>query len=786
MAEEMAAPIDRPLQKAYLKDFAGWSTAAPPSISKANTLRKMENVSITRDGGVAVRPGLRSVFIEDYFSPSPLVGGFENFFTNDGRKAILFAVRENSKVVFKAAVFDETTKRYTPQPLGALDFDVSPGLDFSNSTTYVRYLQIDNKILALSDQGESLRIFYVGENKRARVVSGVNYPRWEGQDMLQVVHPAGLWVQIGNKETIPPKQTATKDTLISSVAADNQYNYGYFYTFHNEIGETAASMIRIVKAQRGYSFWKMVTPDNSGMPTETVTSDARLAADQLVAYLPEDVYEAAKAEGATGWTLYGFTWSDQGAVPVEGHRIDERNFGADSTWDKDGWIAHTPMVSGSNEVMILPSLSSRENYSIPPKASQGMVAGDRVILTYDRANSARVYWSSALQGEYLNFSASKGGGYKTLTSGNLYVPSTVKLWQNPQSVDTLTILCMGTDGYSIAYYMNPNTEIQGGSLSLTVMGFEETTATPGTASPYGCEVLNNALYHPLDTEIMKSTASNYNISHASITEEIQNKWIKLSNKQNIISSAHDNRLYYIVDNPESGAVPAGCMGNEIWVCDTANTPVWSRWLVPGIALRKIEVHGSVYMAVVQPDGIYIFDELQPYDERRSNPSGVTLHQPIEWSFETNVQGANRAHDVWGRLQQINMLLGNFSGSIEYGVSGWNLHGKPVEVKKTLRDLNPVDYASNPLPFDIEDYLLIREDMRTWYFFAHSIEDDAGAVLPSYGQISLVQYRFTPTSVNVGYEYGSNQTFEYQRSLRNWADRTTDNGVPIPAIDTRRT
>jgi hypothetical protein len=49
----------------------------------------------------------------------------------------------------------------------------------------------------------------------------------------------------------------------------------------------------------------------------------------------------------------------------------------------------------------------------------------------------------------------RGGGYKTLTSGNLFVPACVKLWQNPQSADTITILCLGVDGYSTAYYMAP-------------------------------------------------------------------------------------------------------------------------------------------------------------------------------------------------------------------------------------------------------------------------------------------------------------------------------------------
>lgn len=789
MAEKQTpAPIDRPLQKTYLREFKGWQTNASPGLSEPASFRRMENVFVRRDGSAAVRPGLRAIFTEHYFSTSPLVGSFENFFTNDGKKAVLYAVREYQKVVFKAAVYNSTTKRYDPKTLGQLGFDVSAGLDFSNETTYVRYLQIDNKILALSDQGESIRIFYVGVNKRARVVKGVSRPRWEGEDRLQVVQPNGNWINMSPKMNSPTNFVSkqTEETLISSKNEDNIWNYGYFYTFFNEIGETAPSQIRLIKAQRGYSFWRMVKPDSiTDVPTETAVSDADMAADQLAAVIPEKVFNQAVADGATGWNLYGFTWSDQGPVPVDAQLVATRNFGDSPTWDADSWLQQTPMVSGGGEVMLLPSAGSRENYSIPPKASQGLVAGDRLILVHDRENSARIYWTAAMQGEYLNFSASKGGGYKTLTSGNLYLPATAKLWQNPQAVDTITILCMGTDGYSTSYYMAPHSTVSGNTLATMIMGFEETTATPGTVSPYGVEVLNNALYHPLDEEIMKSTTGNYTIHHSAITDNIQNMWEPLRKKKNVISSQLDNRLYYLVDNPEGPPVEAGHMGNEIWVCDTHTAEVWNRWIVGGIALRKVELDGAVYMAVVQKDGIYVFDELQPHDDRRGFTPGTTSKNPIPWYLETNTQGANRTLDAWGRLQQVNLLLTLFSGSIHFGIYGWDLYGKPVHLEKTLRDLNPVEYSDNPLPFDSEDYFLTRKDLKDWYFYAMSATDVQGNVLPSYGRLSQVTYRFVPTTVNVGYEYGSVQTFEYQRSLVNWEDRTTDNGVPIPVLDTRR-
>lgn len=782
--QQIPAPVDRPLQKAYLKKFTGWSTAHPPGLSDPTSLRKMENVLVHRDGGAGPRPGMRSIFPDDTFAPYPIVGSFEHFFTNEGDKAILFAEDHGHLgVEFRAAVYNSTTHKYELTTLDALGFTISGTLPFTANTTYVRYLQIDNKILALSDKGEPMRVFYVGDDKRASVVQGVEFPRWQGDDMLQVVHPGQAWINNHTKDTVPTKQAAGADTLVSSDDTKNQYNYGYFYTFFNELGESAPSMIRLVKAQRGYSFWKMVAPGSNGAPGNAAVSDARVAADQLVAYIPAESWNGARAQGAKGWNLYAFTWSDQAPVPTDAYLVGTRVFEPTSIWETDGWIAHLPMIQGSDITVPLPSHETRVNYTSPPKASQGLVVGDRVVLVYDRENSARIYWSSNLQGEYLNFSASKGGGYKTLTSGNLYIPASVKLWQNPQSVDTITILCTGVDGFSTSYYMSPNTTVAGNTLGTLIMGFEETTATPGTVSPFGVEVLNNALYHPLDLELMKSTAANYNINHASMTEDIQNKWQYLRSKENIISSQLDNRLYYIVNNPDGPAPETGYAGNEIWVCDTAMEGVWNRWLVPGIALRKIELDGYVYMAVVQKDGIFVFDELLEYDERKQG--SYTVHKSIPWYMETNTQGANKSHDAWARLQQVQTMFGTFYGTVQYGVKGWDVHGRPVKVEKIFRNLDPLDIRSRPIASDIEDYLLSRVDLKEWYFFIGSVEDTLGQVQPSYGQLNSVTYRFAPTTVNVGYEYGSIETFEYTRAITNWADRTTDNGVPIPVIDTRR-
>ena len=100
MAEQKAPPIDRPLSRSYLREFSGWSTAYPPAISEPTSLRIMENISITREGAASIRPGMRSILSEDLFLTSAygekVVGSFEHFFLNDGRKAFLFAVRKST------------------------------------------------------------------------------------------------------------------------------------------------------------------------------------------------------------------------------------------------------------------------------------------------------------------------------------------------------------------------------------------------------------------------------------------------------------------------------------------------------------------------------------------------------------------------------------------------------------------------------------------------------------------------------------------------------------------
>jgi hypothetical protein len=1182
------APIDRPLSRAYLREFTGWSTAYPPGISDPTSLRIMENVQIQRDGSVRVRPGLRAGVVPTG-SPTfnAFVGSHEPFFLNNGKKAYLFAVRELADGTIGFRVWGDTGSG--PSMHGLTDPGVGfsipqgePALNFSAATSYVKYLQIDNKIFALSNAGESMRYFTVGAAKTAKRLNPIERPAWEVNDKLTVVQPTQAWINsgvpissrhstldnhsfetnttywftegasvldrvtshamvggtasgrlatrpgrtnyvsnplhapvstisgwgfgsgfagfpgasigIGNNHlqvafapiagfpnpgswfapgspyyingprfpvvrqppwysipqvhwvefdqthdfgssvtfdlmyrwfnaggvqvggdnivsvsyitgsryrfyvgTVPsgavemqifpryyttsftnrylytshaieiwnvmmatdpemtgyfsgasgsnyywsgtanassslhqiPSQvyawgganevsagvtytgsyylragttnrnfrcdiiwhgsggyisedhgavtadvntgwtrlhctavappgattadlrvisdsalvvrgeyhyiddamfeasatlnpyfdggipdtsteiyswstgipyngdstlveysspigmpgpaTPTTLTLISSDLTKNVYNFGFFYTFSNEVGESAASQVTVVKAQRGWSQWKWELANTAGEPNGVHTDDPNLCADQLVAYMPSAVFADAMDQGAISWSLYMLTWSDQDPAPVTAVRLASRTLPPGASHDSYGYQRMTPQQADANaEIASLPSEVNRFNYSKPSKGGNGIIAADRMVMVYDPEEAAVVRWSSNEMGKYSDFTANKGGGFKTLSSGNVNIPASAVLWQNPQSADTITILCLGTDGRSTGYYMAP-AQVASQSEAVNIMGFEETTATPGTTSPYGCEVVNNALYHPIDEQLMKSTAMNYNITHSSLTDAIQDVWRTLTDMEHIVSAQHDTRVYYLVHNPRGAPLEEGCWGNEVWVLDAAaKAGSWSRWLTQGHSLKRFEQNGQVVMSLVKPDGIYYFDETYALDDRPGD--GVIISDPIAWRIETNTQGANRAHDAWAHLQQANIVLGNFQGTMRYGVRGLNVHGKPIDVSKLERDMNPP--SADLTAWDIEGFLNIRHDIKEWFFYASSETED-GVVLPSSGQINLVQYRYTPVSVNVGYEYGSVETFEYGRAGNPDAERTTINGVPKPMIDVGR-
>ena len=995
----LPAPIDRPLSKAYLRQFTGWSTAHPPGLSDPASCRVMENVIVDRSKGISVRPGMRYVSYIDtpdmhYNTDAvpgvafsrPMVGSLEPFYLHDGSKAMLFACREEDGTVgFRALLFTKPDKMVYNLTDPEIGFFIPQGvatLNFTSATKHVTYLQIDNKIMALSDAGESIRLFSVGAEKVAKRMNAITQPEWEDSHKVTVMHPEAAWIsklgyttrrnelinpsfeagttswtkgsttqwrvtraqsqpaggtslevwtaplrenlatsplhnvsvtgidgwnsglgdpdlraagndlqiydakgtnvflarsaklpgieegkryklaftfdvsadaelrarlqfyrnngseigdpvkftsnkrngrfespgieapanavtarifiggdstkkkeswvkvrnvvlcrgneattmfsgasgadyywtgtanqsssvywpaqditivaarvsvtpgsrvtnsmyvkpvsgvektikiqtfvydqhrtQLGYAETsaasgttgwvrvsattdaalnnavaaglqitinsvgpnqvfaldggmieatatvgtyfdgstlstnvtvhqwenplaahlspsiaittvdptaIPTAETPAANTVIASAATDvNKYKMGFFYTFENEIGESAPSKITEVRMMRPQSNWLWQTANANGEPSGTATEVADLCADQLVAVVPETVYNKALLAGATKWNLYTFSWSDQDPVPVEAQWAGSRELHPDQAsrlsgnalpYVKGGWINITPSRRFSLDSQMLPTKDNRTNYSHPPKASAGIVAADRIILVGDAEDPGAIRWTSNRPGEYTKFTAGKGGGVKTLSSGNLHIPGAVVLWQNPQSVDTLTILCVGSDGTSICYYMTP-ADVNAQTGSAQVMGFEETTNTPGSMAPYGVIVHNNALFRPIDRALLKSTAQNYNINHKTLSDDISNMWEGLQSKNWIMSAVLDNRLYFLVNNPRGVPLEEGCNGNEIWVYDGAQEAgTWARWLVQGISLSRLDIGGKLYLALARPEG----------------------------------------------------------------------------------------------------------------------------------------------------------------------------------------
>ena len=1165
-------PIDRPLSKAYLRGFKGWSTAYPPGMSDPASLRVMENMQVERNGSLRVRPGLRYLSYEvgpdtnpaDLGSPGSAwtlnaIGSQELFYLNDGNRAVLFAVREASgKVGFRVLLFhygDKAVYQLTDPEVG---FRVPQGEDylrFDEGTSFVRYLQINNRILALPDSGEAARLFYVGAGKWAKRLTAVTVPAWEDAHKPTVIHPDNGWIaskasgvynnnalnptfdagtkywscsdnaelttnsvievddtvrswlevrslptrrnlatsplrglstygvagwaphplwgaefgvplsspdllkietaqegrfyatgarypgiepgkryvvavtvgdasvnpemlvdfqavdgvtvdsvmrvpldrtmgryvspaieapasavtmklsfgsvapagggwltikdlmvvldgedptpfdgdsgthyfweggtntsasvyhppvevevrsspgqcspakslSIGVKlatyisgghpvtlhmrrysrdgeftgsnsnpvsvntpavykleypddfggieansvrcvlacttelargvvlsldeamivpgvEVLPAyfdgstrdtstvrygwddplrphespaiksvyavappalsAETPSANSLISSDATKNTYKMGFFYTFENEVGESTPSKITEVRMMRAWSDWKWEEPGADGPSSANPTKIAERCADQLVVQLPADVYAQAIDEGALAWNLYAMSWSDQEAVPVTGQLVNSRPLrtslelatSSALPYADGSWLALTPARRVADSELGLPSRTNRVNYSEPPRHRSGLVAGDRMILVGDPTDLASIQWSSNRAAESTNFSASKGGGRKTLTSGNLNVPADVVLWQNPQSVDTITVLCVGDDGRSVAYYMSPSTVNQGQSGVVSGMGFEQVTGTPGTSSPYGALVANNALFRPLDQALMKTTANNYNISHKTQSDLIANMWQQLRGKQGIVAAQLDNRLYLLVHNPLGEVLLEDCKGNEIWVFDlAAETGTWSRFLIQANSLNVFSVRNRARLVVGTVDGLLYLDEDALVDDYIPAGNVYIGRRAIPWYFETNTQGASRAHDAWAHLQGLLVTLGNFGGTMKYGVRGKTVNGTEHEVEKEFTWFRREDSLSPE--WNVEDQLLVRRDFKEWIFYGSSVGDT-----PSWGEISSVQYRYTPVSVNVGYEYGSVETFEYGSRVR---DVNVENALPHPFAD----
>lgn len=718
-------PIDRPLSKAYLREFKGWSTALSPGLSDPASLRQSENILIGRDGSARIRPALRNIFGDHWDHSGLFAGVWETYFNASGEKCILFPVRAGATGAWTFHSSRYAGGQYeTPVTLAAAGFANGAAASFTAATNHVKMLQIDNTIFVLSDT-EQLFIINVGATKSVKKFG----------DIVDVpVIPA----------VVPGTITFTGTT----------HHILVFIAYTSELGETIPSPVFTSFVSAPSSLWA------AGSKITVTPNAADLA--------------AAKAQGATGYNVYYAEWASTGVAPVEALQ-------AGANVQTAAFDITTPVLMSANESRLLPNPNDI-NTANPPICSNGLVAADRLVLVGDAENSARIRWSANETGFYGSMDSSHGGGHKTLTHGELQIPSAVVLWQNPQSVDTLTILNIGVDSYSSCYYMSPAT-ITSQSETTQVMGFEQCNGTLGTVAPFGVKCHNNAMYHPLDDQLVKSTANNYNINHKPMTDLIRDRWALLRNKHRMHVEEHDNRLYYVVDNPDGVEVPAGCRGNEIWVMDGANASEgggsWSRFLIPAYELKRIEINGRIYMGVVRPDSVFYLDDLAWMDEHETGDTA------IPWFLQTNTQGVNRAHDQDSRVQQVSPLFGNFFGICRYGISAWNVDGKPVDLNKVYRQPVEVDFSENPLPWDHEDSLLVRQGLQEFYFNAGSVVDENGAVLPSYGQISSVQYRMTPLSTNIGYERGSVETAEYKNAGADWQYRTAINGIPIPEIDPRR-
>ena len=1161
--KKVEQPIDRPLSKAYLRGFKGLSTAYPPGASEPASLRVMENVVVDRNGSVRTRPGLKYLSYSatpdmDAVIPndpgleldlSP-VGEYELFYTANGSPAWLFAVRENDETVgFRALLSTGVTAAVYEIDDEQIGFEVPQGfaqLNFSKSTTYVRYLQLNNRVLALSDNGETARLFYVGADKTAKRLNSINVPEWADADKASVFHPDAAWINakaakvrynlvpnpafkngvnrwntddatllthtvttedVGQIRSLPERtnlcpaplgdvgttstsgwavhpvwtgllsdqdpwlritrgeagwfyaqaskvpipaqssrwfhlgidlqavnatpyalvsfyavngaeidkpqkvmmdatagryespafkapdgavtvrlavggytsdggyielkgvvlcateeattyfdgdagthyfwdgaanqsasvyhpprdvevqtdlldlpsctllhssitgtllstgsrsisstlvtvdadgvedpltstevwtpsqtgsiavtdntdladkrhvrvrvgiaglergetfnlsrgwcvpneilsyfdgstnpsgniryswdnplrphdsasrqdtytgalpaltaETPTADTLVrSGWSVANPQKIAVFYTFENEVGESAPSRMTEIRMQRAWSNWNWETANASGEPSGTATSEAELCADQLVVRIPQAVYDKAITDGALRWNVYAMAWSDQDPVPVSATLSATRELqsatgpAASLAYADGGWVSLTPARTLTQDEAVIPTEKNRVNYSTPPRHRNGLVADERMVLVGDPTNLAQIQWTSNRPDESTNFTPSKGGGTKTLTSGNLNVPVDVQLWQNPQSVDTITILCQDEDGRSVSYYMQPAAITQGESGLVAAMGFEQVTSTPGSAGSYAAQVVNNALYRPVDHGFLKSTANNYNLNHKILSDNIANLWQGLRSKNSIVAATLDNRIFLVVNNADGELLEQGCRGNEIWVYDLqVEAGSWSRMLIQAHSVGVVVIGGRSYLGIQRPEGTYYLDWNYRLDDY-VDAEGVVAQRPIPWYLETNTQGANRAHDAWAHLQQVVLMVGDFQGQLRYGVKGFSRNGRRYDINKIFRDDTPI-YDATPT-WDMEDYLSVRRDMKEWVFYAGSVDGEAGT-----GQISAVQYRYTPVTVNVGYQFGSIETFEYGRNVDTGPDGYTQNGIPNPNIDYTR-
>src|SRR5690606_20060438 len=150
-------------------------------------------------------------------------------------------------------------------------------------------------------------------------------------------------------------------------------------------------------------------------------------------------------------------------------------------------------------------------------------------------------------------------------------------------------------------------------------------------------------------------------------------------KKKMVSAAMDTHLYYLVRSPLAWNEHGGANGNQVWTCDVAKEGLWSCWDVVGTSLRKMEVDGLLYMCIASGPSIFVFDPEYDHDDVWNGSAWE--ERGIPWEAVTNTQGANRAHDAWAYLQQVNVTFGNFTGECVYGIRGKDVNGQMVEVTK---------------------------------------------------------------------------------------------------------
>jgi hypothetical protein len=97
-------------------------------------------------------------------------------------------------------------------------------------------LQIDNKILALSNAGEPMRYFTVGTTKSAKRLNSIQRPAWNPSDKLTVVEPTQAWINSG----VP---TGTRTNLLTNPSFETNLNGWLIDTATERVRSSSFAMV---------------------------------------------------------------------------------------------------------------------------------------------------------------------------------------------------------------------------------------------------------------------------------------------------------------------------------------------------------------------------------------------------------------------------------------------------------------------------------------------------------------------------------------------------------------